>query len=231
MDALGIMFWLHPHIIVLAFLVTQGLCLDGLSHLDDFTAEVVLDRFSNRFANITLVAAVGSLEGTITPLVTENQHGVSGPFSFELLVDSPSKVTSVKRVFLPSNIHGHSRLCLSPLSRPDMQICKKVPFVEEPIGRFLVPSEPMAKLRASEGQKQRSNNGTARSFREYMKLMNPSQWFDGVQTPLEGAAIVVDVFLLVVPISGFVASVISVLYLRRRCVRQGLPIQATTASC
>ncbi|CAH1250599.1 Hypp8881 [Branchiostoma lanceolatum] len=214
------MYQRFSHILVLALLVTPGLCLHGPSHLGDFTAEVVLDRFSNRFANITLVAAVGSLAGTITPLATEKQ-GV--PFVFELLVDSPSKVTSVKQVPLPSYIHGHSRLCLSPLSRPDDEICKEVPFVEEAGREFLVPPGP--RLRVSESQEQSSNNGTARSFLEYM---NPGQWLDGVQTPLEGAAIAVDVFLMVL-FAGVVA-VLGVLCLKSRNVHRGVSRETATTS-
>ncbi|CAH1250965.1 Hypp8949 [Branchiostoma lanceolatum] len=201
------MYQRFSHILLLALLVTPGLCLHGPSHLGDFTAEVVLDKFSNRYANITLVAAVGSLMGAVTPLATENQ-GV--PFVFELLVDSPSIVTSVKRVSLPSYIHGHSRLCLFPLSRPDDEICKEAPFVEEAGRGFLVPPGP--RLKISESRKQSSNNGTTRSFLEYM---NPGQWLDGVQTPQEGAAIAVDVFLMML-FDGVVATVLGVLWQKRR---------------
>ncbi|XP_066264634.1 uncharacterized protein [Branchiostoma lanceolatum] len=213
------MYRLSSHII-LVLLVASGLCLHGPSHLGDFTAEVVLDKFSSRYANITLVAAVGSLVGTVTPLATEDQ-GV--PFVFELLVDSPSKVTSVKQVPLPSYIHGHSRLCLSPLSRPDDEVCKEVPFVEEAGRGFLVPPGP--RLKVSESRKQRSNNGTTRSFLEYM---NPGQWLNGVQTPLEGAAIAVDVFLMLL-FAGVVA-VLGVLCLQSRNVHRGASRETATTS-
>ncbi|XP_078664027.1 uncharacterized protein LOC144907093 [Branchiostoma floridae x Branchiostoma belcheri] len=210
------MYRLPSHTIILALLVSSGLSLHGPSHLGDFTAEVVLDRFSNRYANITLVSAVGSLAGSIAPLTAENQPGV--PFAFELLVDSPSKVTLSRCVPLPSNIHGPSRLCLSPLLRPDQEMCKEVPFVVEAVKGFLVPPGP--KLKTGESRIQSSKNGTAPSFLEYL---NPSQWLDGVQTPQEGAAITLSVFLML--IFAGVLAVLGVL-----CLRKGNTTSSTRPS-
>ncbi|KAI8519005.1 hypothetical protein Bbelb_022620 [Branchiostoma belcheri] len=199
----------------------HGLSLHGPSHLGDFTAEVVLDRFSNRYANITLVAAVGSLAGSIASLTAENQPGV--PFAFELLADSPSRVTLSKRVPLPSNIHGPSRLCLSPLLRPDQEMCKEVPFVEEAVKGFLVPPGP--KLRTGESRQQSSRNGTAPSFLEYL---NPSQWLDGVQTPQEGAAVAVGVFLML--LCAGVVAVFGVLCLQKWNIRRGFSRETAATS-
>ncbi|CAH1250598.1 Hypp8880 [Branchiostoma lanceolatum] len=175
---------------------TNVLFLYHDSDLIDFTAEVRVDRHSNRFANITLVAAVGSLVGSIAPYDGDSSATVH---RFELHVASPSATNAVKRIPLPKTINGTSRMCLSPLSKPGNEVCKTVPFVQEALQDFIVPPTWRP-----------GNPGDAGAgfnfnwLLDFFGFLNPAEWFNGIQGWLELFAMMVDIFLFIAAIFLFI---------------------------
>ncbi|XP_066265670.1 cell fusion protein aff-1-like [Branchiostoma lanceolatum] len=166
------------------------------SDLIDFTAEVRVDRHSNRFANITLVAAVGSLVGSIAPYDGDSSATVH---RFELHVGSTSATNSVKRIPLPKTINGTSRMCLSPLSKPGNEVCKTVPFVQEALQDFIVPPTWRP-----------GNPGDAGAgfnlnwLLDFFGFLNPAEWFNGIQGWLELFAMMLDIALFIAAIFLFI---------------------------
>ncbi|XP_078584111.1 cell fusion protein aff-1-like [Branchiostoma floridae x Branchiostoma japonicum] len=169
------------------------------SDLIDFEAEVRVDRHSNRFANITLVAAVGSLVGSITPYYGADGASSATVHRFELHVDSPPAANTIKRISLPKTINGTSRMCLSPLSKPNNEVCKTVPFLQEALQDFFVPPTWRPGNPGSAGPGFNFN-----WLFDFFGFLNPAEWFDGIQGWLELFAMLLDIALFSAAIFLFI---------------------------
>ena len=110
------------------------------SELTDFSACLQIDKFSNRFLNVSLIGAAGSLTGFLLAETIPNDY------HFSLYVDSIEKVDTVLYARLPSNILSNktfknilAHVCLRTFYQR-LPICKTADVEWEPLQDFQLPN-------------------------------------------------------------------------------------------
>uniref|UniRef100_A0A915J4D3 Uncharacterized protein n=1 Tax=Romanomermis culicivorax TaxID=13658 RepID=A0A915J4D3_ROMCU len=168
---------------------------------DGFRATIFVDKFSNRFLNISFAGgnlATGTLIGT---LFKDDRNSMSdiafslhvGPAANQNSDNETSRLETqtspFKRHFLisvPPSISSDRYLCLYPNDKPDFKICKLASYSAQPLEDIQI----VRRWQLTKGRCEGCNEFTWNSFVGYL---NPKQWFDGVSSFVEALALAVEI--------------------------------------
>ncbi len=165
------------------------------SYLEDFVAQICLDKHGNRYLNITLVKSYG--EFTIE--VFRDQRKAEMDLILSVITNLPFATNYTEILALPGFVSSSRLVCIFSTNKPRNRLCKWATFVKEPIDWFQLKTVFIG----SEGNCPRCNEESfAGSF---WNNLNPSNWFDGISSLSEAAAFTLEIFLYILFLILFIA--------------------------
>lgn len=170
------------------------------SDLKDFSGQIQLDKFSNKFLNITYYEAKGTLIGSVYKTETK----IESDMVFSSYVNSLIQTNLSSIIMLPSAINSSKWVCVHPVDRPEREICRWLLFQAQPLDWFEVPYV----WTHNQGDCPGCNEMT---FNNFLQYLNPAKWFNGITNSAEAVAVGVEViFYLVV--------IVIVIAVCRKCI-------------
>lgn len=152
------------------------------SALIDFSGSIQIDRLSNRYLNLTLIGARGTLIGSVYKTITRQSADLA--FSHYITGDGSGAYKAI--IALPAQVNASRWVCIHPLDRLKDEICKWLLFEMVALDDKETPQNG---LTAQRGQCDDCNEITVQNFLHYL---NPLQWFNGISSPAEALAMGVE---------------------------------------
>ncbi|XP_022248202.1 cell fusion protein aff-1-like [Limulus polyphemus] len=178
------------------------------STLHDFDAEILLDKYSNEFLNITLKGISGTVLGWV-------RHE-DKKFAFSIISKSLEPTTTT--IYKPTSFCiNNTQTCLRPISTKHL-ICKIISCRKEPLEGVIREDGTLLEVGGLEEEP-----WNEKVFSVLWDFLNPKKWFES-WTGLAAIVIyiIIAIFLLMVA-SQILICVSSVAKLRGDCVR---PVQS-----
>lgn len=170
------------------------------SDLKDFSGQIQLDKFSNKYLNVTYYDAMGTVIGALYKSETKLESDMV--FSSYINSMKPTNLSSV--IMLPSTVNSSKWVCVHPVDRQEHEICRWLLFQAQPLDWFVVPSV----WTRNQGDCQGCNE---MSFNNFLQYLNPAKWFNGITNSAEAVAVGVEVVFYLILIVVIIA-------VCRRCV-------------
>ena len=165
------------------------------STFEDFHAEVLMDRHSNHFINITIVDGEGTIHGNLT---TGSNYEI---FKINLPENSPKLSVVYKRVGMFCKKGSKALMCLWTGTNQKTYLCKNITCSEEALKKFELPG---SELDYEKGEKM-----SIFSLSTWAKHLNPAEWFNGITNWKEGLILATEV-IGVITLIGVVIKVLRV---------------------
>lgn len=173
------------------------------SELKDFFGVIQLDKHSNKFINLTLIDAKGTLFGALY----RDSDKKLADLAFSANVESVKRAISTNSTFLlvlPSNTDSTRYVCLHPSERIGDEVCKWIEYDSVPLEHIDIKVGWTENLGDCPG----CNEMTWSSFFNYL---NPKQWFDGISSASEA-------FAMTLEIGFYILVFIAITCVCRRCL-------------
>ncbi|KAF7637125.1 hypothetical protein Mgra_00003513, partial [Meloidogyne graminicola] len=143
------------------------------SNLSNFTGTIVLDKDSNRYLNLTFFNARGTLIGQIFSS-SDSLSVMESIFSIEL-----GKLTSEKfQKIIATNVNSPKLVCFYPIGDNEGRICQRLELIHEPLKEKHFADQWQFSQTECIGCNERGVDS-------FLASLDPRQWLDGLNTPIE----------------------------------------------
>uniref|UniRef100_A0A5S6R2X1 Uncharacterized protein n=1 Tax=Trichuris muris TaxID=70415 RepID=A0A5S6R2X1_TRIMR len=171
------------------------------SDMSEFTGTVQMDSKSNRYLNITVHKAKGTLIGEVFDSNVEDKM----EFAFSSYVGSEGGTNVSILVGVPASVNSSKWICLHPYEKPDLRKCRWISYTAEPLPLLEMPHGWVQ----AQGHCVDCNQLSPSNFLSYL---NPANWVKGVNGWSEALAVGLEVAFY-----GIVALIVIALCRRLLC--------------
>ncbi len=160
------------------------------SYLEDFSAEICLDKNSHRYLNITLIKSYGEFNIEIF----RDSRSENLDLIITLSTNLPFAANYTEIIAMPGFVSSSRLVCLSSTNKPNNRLCKWAAFKTEPLEWFELKNTFIK----TEGKCPGCNKETSSGFGGFLNHLNPKSWFDGISSFAEGMALTLEVLAYIV---------------------------------
>ncbi|KHJ40608.1 hypothetical protein D918_09292 [Trichuris suis] len=171
------------------------------SEMGDFSGVVQMDSKSNRYLNITMLKAKGTLIGEVFDSNVEDKM----EFAFSSYVGSESSRNVSILIGVPASVNSSKWICLHPYEKADLRKCRWISYSAEPLPLLEMPHGWVQ----AQGHCVDCNQLSPSNFLSYL---NPANWVKGVNGWSEALAVGLEVAFY-----GVVALIVIALCRRLLC--------------
>uniref|UniRef100_A0A914YR33 Uncharacterized protein n=1 Tax=Panagrolaimus superbus TaxID=310955 RepID=A0A914YR33_9BILA len=184
-------------------LIEKLLFVHNASQIQDFTATIIVDRFSNSVLNITVFNATGILNGYVKQIIDYKSEHID---SFTLYVPESTPVTrQLYARIKPYPSNTVQMVCLRPDDSPTTsEVCRPVESIQDELAKNEIDNRWSDEI----GKCPECNHV---SMDGLMKYLNPMSWASGVSS-------ISDFFMLLADIVVYFSVAVAIYVIFTKCL-------------
>ncbi|KAK6735249.1 hypothetical protein RB195_018433 [Necator americanus] len=172
---------------------TRPHMLRHISQMESFDGRIQVDRESNRYLNISFLGTKGTLIGNI--FSSEKKDQIDMAFSVQV---EGSKLRDYRSIIsIPSSINSSRYVCFHPSGDVEGERCKWFRYEAQSLNSYRVAH----RWQSGKGECAGCNERGAELF---LSSLDPRQWLNGINTPVEAFTVAVEVAIGVCLLFAFV---------------------------